>query len=109
MCLHPELGLMEKGWLVQVVAEQGDMMKLRKKLRKGLIDGEEKEEVFDMEEINPPNYVDMRPLMLRAPTNLSWRVKVSYKGKTESVRENRRILTCTQPQDAYDYIFRSLF
>jgi hypothetical protein len=36
-------------------------------------------------------------------------VKVSYKGKTESVRENRRILTCTQPQDAYDYIFRSLF
>jgi hypothetical protein len=41
--------------------------------------------VFDVEEINPPNYVDMGPLVLRAPTNLSWRVKVSYKGKTESV------------------------
>jgi hypothetical protein len=76
------------------------MIKLRKKLRKGLIDGddgEEKEEMLDMEEINPPNYVDMRPLVLRAPTNLSWRVMVSYKGKTESVRENRRILTRTQP------------
>jgi hypothetical protein len=72
-------------------------------------DGEEEEEVFDVQEINPPNYVDMRPLVLRAPTNLSWRVKVSYKGKTESVRENRRILTHTQPQDAYDYIFCSLF
>jgi hypothetical protein len=32
-------------------------------------DGEEEEEVFDVEEINPPNYVDMRPLVLRAPTN----------------------------------------
>jgi hypothetical protein len=60
-------------------------------------DGEEEEEVFDMEEINPPNYVDMGPLVLRAPINPSWRVKVSYKGKTESVRENRRILACTQP------------
>jgi hypothetical protein len=32
-------------------------------------DGEEEEEVFDVEEINPPNYVDMRHLMFRAPTN----------------------------------------
>jgi hypothetical protein len=58
-------------------------------------DGEEKEEVFDVEEINPPNYVDMRPLVFRAPTNPTWRVKVSYKGKTESVRKNRRILART--------------
>jgi hypothetical protein len=36
-------------------------------------------------------------------------VKVSYKGKTESVRENRRILARTQPRDAYDYRFHSLF
>jgi hypothetical protein len=70
---------------------------------------EEEEEVFDMEEINPPNYVDMRPLVFKAPTNPTWRVKISYKGKTESVRENRRILTCTQPRDAYDYRFHSLF
>jgi hypothetical protein len=72
-------------------------------------DGEEEEEVFDVKEINPPNYVDMGPLLLRAPTNPLWRVKVSYKGKTESMRENRRILARTQPQDAYDYRFHSLF
>jgi hypothetical protein len=72
-------------------------------------EGEEEEEVFDVEEINPLNYVDMGPLVLRAPTNPSWRVKVSYKGKTESVRENRRILAHTQPRDAYDYRFHSFF
>jgi hypothetical protein len=60
-------------------------------------DGEEEEEVFDVEEINPPNYVDMGPLVFKASTNPTWRVKVSYKGKTESVRENRRILARTQP------------
>jgi hypothetical protein len=32
-------------------------------------DGEEEEEVFNVEEINPPNYVDMGPLVFRAPTN----------------------------------------
>jgi hypothetical protein len=37
MCLHPELVLMEKGWLVQVAAGQREMMKLRKRLRKGLM------------------------------------------------------------------------
>jgi hypothetical protein len=36
-------------------------------------------------------------------------VKVSYKGKIELVRENRRILTLTQPRDAYDYRFHSHF
>jgi hypothetical protein len=71
--------------------------------------GAEEEEMFDVEEINPPNYIDMGSLVLREPTNPSWRVKVSYKGKIESVRENRRILTRTQPQDAYDYRFHSLF
>jgi hypothetical protein len=37
MCLHPDLVLMEKGWLVQVAAGQGEIMKLRKMLRKGLM------------------------------------------------------------------------
>jgi hypothetical protein len=36
-------------------------------------------------------------------------VKVSYKGKTEFVKENTRILTCTQPRDVYDYRFHSIF
>jgi hypothetical protein len=62
-----------------------------------------------VEEINPPNYVDMRPLMFRAPSNPTWRARVRYKGKTESVRENRRILSRTQPRDVYDYKFHSLF
>jgi hypothetical protein len=72
-------------------------------------DGEEEEEVFDVEEINPPTYVDMGPLEFRVPTNPTWRVKGSYKGKTESVRENRRILARAQPRDDYDYRFHSLF
>jgi hypothetical protein len=60
-------------------------------------DGEEEGEVFDVEEINPPNYVDMEPLVFRVPLNPTWRVKVSYRGKTESVRENRKIYARTQP------------
>jgi hypothetical protein len=60
-------------------------------------DGEEEEKVFDVEEINPPNDVDMGPFVFRVPSNPTWTVKVSYKGKTESVRENRRIHACTQP------------
>jgi hypothetical protein len=55
-------------------------------------DGEEEEEVFDL-----------GPLVFRAPINPTWRVKVSYKGKTESVRENRKILAHTQPRNTYDY------
>jgi hypothetical protein len=46
-------------------------------------DGEE-EEVFDVEEINPPNYVDNGPPVSRVLSNPTWRVMVSYKGKTES-------------------------
>jgi hypothetical protein len=72
-------------------------------------DGEEEEDVFNVEEINPPNYVDVGPLVFRAPTNPTWRVNASYKGKTESVRQNRRFVARTQPQDAYDYRFHSLF
>jgi hypothetical protein len=71
-------------------------------------DGEE-EEIFDVEEINPPSYVDIGHLGFRAPTNPTWRVRISYKGKTESVRKNRRILARTQPRDGYDYRFHSLF
>jgi hypothetical protein len=70
-------------------------------------DGEE--EVFDVEEICPPSYVDMRPLMFRVPSNPTWRVNVSYKGKTEFVREKRKINARTLPRDAYDYKFHCLF
>jgi hypothetical protein len=40
-------------------------------------DAEEEEEIFDGEEINPPNYVDMGPLMFRAPSNPTLRTRVS--------------------------------
>jgi hypothetical protein len=65
-------------------------------------EGEEDEAIFDIEEINPPSYVDIGHLDFRAPMNPTWRVRISYKGKTEFVRENRRILACTQTRDAYD-------
>jgi hypothetical protein len=72
-------------------------------------EGEEDEKIFDVEEINPSSYVDIGPLDFRSHTNPTCRVRVSYKGKTRSVRENRRILAHTQPRDAYDYIFHSHF
>jgi hypothetical protein len=45
------------------------------------VDGEE-EEIFDVEEINPPSYVDIGHPGFRVPTNPTWRVRVSYNGKT---------------------------
>jgi hypothetical protein len=72
-------------------------------------DGDGEEEVFDIEEILPPSYADMGPLMFRVTSNPTWRVKVRYKGKTESVREKRKIHAHTLARDAYDYIFHSLF
>jgi hypothetical protein len=42
---------------------------IEEKVEEGADDGDEEEEVFDVEEINPPNYVDMGPLVFRAPTN----------------------------------------
>jgi hypothetical protein len=37
-------------------------------------EGEEDGEIFDVEQINPPLYVDIGPLDFRAPTNPTWRV-----------------------------------
>jgi hypothetical protein len=72
-------------------------------------DGDEEEKVFDVEDILPPSYVDMGALVFRVPQNPIWREKVSYKGKTESVREKWKINARTLPRDAYDYRFYSLF
>jgi hypothetical protein len=111
MCLHPELILMEKGLASASGSWAARDDEIEEAVEEGADgdDGEEEEEVFDVEEINPPNYIDMRPLVSRAPTNPTWRVKFSYKGKTKSVRENRRIIARTQPRDAYDYRFHSIF
>jgi hypothetical protein len=71
--------------------------------------GDGEEEVFDVEEILPPSYVDMEPLMFMVPSNPTRRVKVSYKGKIESVRKKRKINARTLSRDAYDYKLYSLF
>jgi hypothetical protein len=51
----------------------------------------DEEEVFDVEDILPPSYVDMEALVFRVPQNPGWREKISYKGKSEAVREKRKI------------------
>jgi hypothetical protein len=52
--------------------------------------GEEEEETFDVEEINPISYTHMETLIFQLPVNLDWREKISYKGKTDLVREKRK-------------------
>jgi hypothetical protein len=95
----------ERGLLVVAVVAVG----LPKLKRKVVVMRVKEEEIFDVEVINPPSYVNRGHLGFRAPMNPTLRVRVSYQGKTESVRENRRILARTQPRDAYDYRFHSLF
>jgi hypothetical protein len=46
--------------------------------------------VFDVEEIAPSSYMHMGTPIFRQPQNLDWREKVSYKGKTELVRNRRK-------------------
>jgi hypothetical protein len=51
---------------------------------------EEDEEVFYVEEINPTSYIHMGTPVFWLPLNLDWREKISYKGKTDLVREKRK-------------------
>jgi hypothetical protein len=51
---------------------------------------DEEEEEFDVEEINPTSYIQMRTLTFQVPLNPDWRAKISYKGKTDLVREKRK-------------------
>lgn len=46
-------------------------------------------EEFDVDEIDVHGGIDYGVLRMQAPTNLRWRNRVSYKGKTELVRELR--------------------
>jgi hypothetical protein len=68
-------------------------------------DGDEEEEVFDVEDILPPSYVDMGALVFRVPQNPRWREKICYKGRSEAMREKRKFDARTLPRDAYDYSF----
>jgi hypothetical protein len=53
-------------------------------------DDDEDEEVFDVEEINPTFYIHMWTPVFRLPLNPDWMEKISYKGKTNLVREKRK-------------------
>jgi hypothetical protein len=55
---------------------------------------QEEEEIFDVQEINPPNYVHMGTLIFWLPQNPDWREKISYKGKTDLVRKRGKKIQC---------------
>jgi hypothetical protein len=70
---------------------------------------EEDEENFDVE-INPSSYIHMGNPTFRLPLNPDWREKISYNGKTDLVRENRKenpILFEKEPN--IDYRFHTVF
>jgi hypothetical protein len=66
-------------------------------------------ETFDVEEINPPNYVHMGTQIFSQPLNPDWRAKVSYKGKIELVREKRKENPQLQAREATNYRFHTFF
>jgi hypothetical protein len=73
-------------------------------------DGEEEEEIFDIDEINPTSYIHMRTLIFRLPLNPDWREKISYKGKTDLVREKKKKNPrLVQKEPVIDYIFHIAF
>jgi hypothetical protein len=73
-------------------------------------EGDEEEEVFDVEEINPTSYIHMGTPVFRLPLNLDWREKISYKGKTDLVRENRKEnIRLVKKEHDIDYRFYMIF
>jgi hypothetical protein len=54
-------------------------------------DDDEEDEVFDADEINTTSYIHMETPIFWLPLNLDWREKISYKGKTDLVREKKEI------------------
>jgi hypothetical protein len=73
-------------------------------------DGEEEEETFDVEEINPTSYVHMGTPIFQLPLNPDWREKISYKGKTDLVREKRKENPrLVEKELGIDYRFHTVF
>jgi hypothetical protein len=73
-------------------------------------DEEDEEEVFYVEEINPTSYIHMETPIFWLPLNPDWREKISYKGKTDLVREkgkeNPRLV---EKEPGIDYRFHATF
>jgi hypothetical protein len=73
-------------------------------------DDEEDEEVFDVEEINPTSYIHMGTPVFWLPLNPDWREKISYKGKTDLVREKRKENPrLVEKEPDIDYRFHTVF
>jgi hypothetical protein len=73
------------------------------------VDGDEEEETFDVEEIIPQAYVHMGTPSFQQSQNSGWRQKISYKGKTEVVREKRKENPILHAREATDYRFHTFF
>jgi hypothetical protein len=73
-------------------------------------EGDDDEEVFDVEEINLTSYIHMGILVFWLPLNLDWREKISYKGKTDLVRKKRKENPkLVEKESGIDYIFHTAF
>jgi hypothetical protein len=76
-------------------------------------DGEEEGETFVVDEINLSSYVHMRTLIFwqpQNPENPDWREKISYKGKTNLVREKRKENPrLVEKEPGIDYRFHTAF
>jgi hypothetical protein len=73
-------------------------------------DDEEDEEVFDVEEINLTFYIHMWTPVFQLTLNPDWREKISYKGKIDLVRENRKENTrLVEKEPDIDYTFHTVF
>jgi hypothetical protein len=74
------------------------------------IQEEEEEETFDVEEITPTSYVHMGNPVFRQPLDPNWSAKVSYKGKTDLVREKRKKNPrLVEKKAGLDYRFHTAF
>jgi hypothetical protein len=71
---------------------------------------EEDKEVFNVEEINPTSYIHMGTPVFWLPLNPDWREKISYKGKTNLVREKRKENPrLVEKEPSIDYRFHTTF
>ncbi|TVU25523.1 hypothetical protein EJB05_28022, partial [Eragrostis curvula] len=70
---------------------------------------DEEGEIFDVEEPVPAGNANYGAAKFHIPANPHWRAKVSYKGKSEAVREMRTVDPRQLQKEASDYRFHTYF
>ncbi|TVU17709.1 hypothetical protein EJB05_33760, partial [Eragrostis curvula] len=70
---------------------------------------DEEGEIFDVDEPVPAGNADYGAAKFHTPANPHWRAKVSYKGKSEAVREMRAVDPRQLQKEASDYRFHTYF